>query len=173
LYNLPFLSEPTVCASFSQATLNGKKVVLSGEEPFKNIVLPLVKALQYKISIDQSLTRFVIPHPTLVLCACVVDAPMLLVEAPKKATDPILSPWVRVMRFQAKPDPTRGTHEYFGIDFVHIDAVEQYISSSLGPFATEFSRRATRLEEVWKNGGIVDTMDSVQWDQIQPRPQRG
>lgn len=169
LASLPFVQEPPRRASFSQATLNGKKVLLSGEEPYNNIILPLIKSIRYKVQLDNALLRSDKPTPTLVLCVCVLDTSMLLVEAPSKAAEPILTPFIRVLRLEAKPDQKRESHTFFGIDFVHADALEWFTSEKLLPFAQEFARRAISLEKVWKKGGTVTSIDDIQWDKIQPK----
>jgi hypothetical protein len=169
LDSLPFITEPPRCASFSQAVLNGAKVNLSGEEPYKNIILPLVKSLQFRVQLDRPFIRSDRPVPTLVLCICVLDAPMLLVEAPSKAGDPVMTPWIRVLRLEAKQGEKQTSHEFFGIDFIHIDALDWLITENLMPFAREFARRALSLHQVWKTGGIVKTMDNIQWDTIRPK----
>jgi len=169
LDTLPFILEPPRCASFSQAALNGNKVTLSGDEPYKNIVLPLVKCLEYKVELDKAFIHSERPVPTLLLCICVLDAPMLLVEAPSTAGDPVLTPWLRVLRLEAKQGEDLGSHKFFGIDFVHSDALEWFISENVMPFAKEFARRAMSLKQVWKTGGIVTSMDDIQWDKIRPK----
>jgi hypothetical protein len=169
---LPFIEDAAVCASFSQATLNGKKVILSGEDPYKNIVLPLVKSNQYKVALDKAFVNSSSPSPTLVFCICVLDAPMLLVEAPNKAGDPILTPWIRVMRLEAKRSDKYDSHQFFGIDFVHIDGLDLYLKENLMPFAAEFAQRSRRLERIWTDGGIVQSMSEVKWDLIQPKTPR-
>lgn len=169
LAGLPFIQEPPRCASFSQAILNGKKVLLSGEEPYNNIILPLIKSIRYKFQLDSAMLDSDKPTPTLVLCLCVLDTSMLLVEAPSKAADPILTPWIRVLRLEAKRDQKHESHTYFGIDFVHGDALEWFTNEKLMPFAQEFARRAISLEKVWKKGGTVTSLDDIQWDKIQPK----
>lgn len=122
LDTLGFTTEPPRCAAFSKATPNAKKIELSGTEPFNGIVLPLVKALQYRLEIDRVFFDSASPLPTLSLCLCVLDAPMLLVESPTQAGDPILTPWVRIVRLQANQDSSRTSHHFYAIDVVHIDA---------------------------------------------------
>ncbi|MEA2205165.1 MAG: hypothetical protein QOE77_1941 [Blastocatellia bacterium] len=169
LTSLPFVQEPPRCASFSQATLNGKKVLLSGEEPYNNIVIPLIKSLRYKLQLDRAFLQSDKPTPTLVLCLCILDTSMLLVEAPSKAAEPILTPWIRLLRLEAQRDQKNESHTFFGIDFLHADALEWFASEKLMPFAQEFARRAISLERVWKHGGIVTSLDDIQWDKIQPK----
>jgi hypothetical protein len=171
LKSLPFLKEPPLCASFSRATISGKKVDLSGDELFRGIILPLVKSLQFKVQLDNGLLRLARPAPTLVLCIGVLDAPLLVVESPNKAGDPVLTPWVRVLRLQANQDLRKGSHDYYGIDVIHIGALESFLTDQLGPFAEEFARRAVALGSVWKKGGVVSNLDDFKWNEIKPRPE--
>lgn len=75
LQSFPFIEEPPRCAAFSKATLSGNKVDLSGDEPFNKIVLPLIKALQYKYQLDSEFRNVGQAIPTLLLCIGVLDAP--------------------------------------------------------------------------------------------------
>lgn len=160
---------PAVCASFSKAIPNGKKVELSGADAFNTIVLPLVRALQHAVSQAPPPLPTALLYPTLTLCVAVLDAPMLVVESPEKANDPSLSPWVRVVRHESTSG-ARPASRFYAIDFVHSDYVSAFLAHHLLPFANEFAARATRLEDVLRYGGDVSSLENWTWDQIKPRP---
>lgn len=169
LETLPFVQDPSRCASFSKATPSGKRVELSGDEPFNKIVLPLIKALQYNATLHNPQGE---PYyPTLLLCVCVLEAPMLLVESPSTAGDPILTPWVRILRLQAIADPKTRSHRFYGIDIIHIDALDWFLATHLTPFAEEFGKRAIALENIWKNDGIVSDLNNIKWNEIAAKPE--
>ena len=144
---------------------------MSGDEPFNKIVLPLVKALQFKQDMDHKFRRLVRSLPTLALCIAVLDAPMLLVESPSKAGDPVLTPWVRVQRMQANHDrdSTPRSHEVYAIDFVHLDTLDDFLNNHVSPFADEFARRSVALGSIWRHGGIVRDLNNFKWDEITPK----
>jgi hypothetical protein len=167
----PFIdSGPPRCAAFTQATLSGKKINLSGSDPFNNIVLPLVKATKHitkLYKIEHNAQRL---FPTLSLCISVLDAPMVLVESPDKTSDPVLTPWVRVVRLEANPDQKRFLpYHFYVIDVVHIDYFDEVIYKQLMPFAEEFSKRAIALGSILSKGGVVENLDDWTWDQIKKK----
>jgi len=169
LDQLPFVNSVPRCASFSKALPSGKRVELSGADPFNGIVLPLVKALEYA-------NKMYKPHgnvrvdPTLLLCMCVLDAPMVLVESPTKASDPVLTPWVRITRIQASLEPHRNPYKFHAIDMIHIDSLESIMVNHVTPFTEEFTNRALRLGAIWKSGGVVESLAGWEWDQIKVKP---
>jgi hypothetical protein len=171
LNKLPFVEHgPATCSAFSRATLSGKKVDLSGEELFKGVVLPLVKAFDHARSMNVAGSRDEQLFPKLILSMTVVEAPMLLVESPSRASDPILTPWVRIARLEsiAKPEGWE-RFRYYGIDVVHIDFLDEYLSKHLLPFAEEFSRRAVKMAPVLFKGGVVQDLDKWDWEEIRPK----
>jgi len=110
----------TVCATFAKALIEGNGVKLSGDDSFKTIVVPLCKALSYSKKVStkgQGRT----PRPSFILCACVVDAPMLLVDDLKNPKEPIFTPWIRLVRQEAnkKIGPMENPYENYYVDVVH------------------------------------------------------
>lgn len=79
LADTPFGKEPPVCSAFTQAIAKGKKVQMSGTDPFNSIILPLVKAIDHTISLYSAIssTQKVRLYPTLIMNICVLDAPMI------------------------------------------------------------------------------------------------
>ena len=95
---------------------------------------------------------------------------MILVDSPEKASDPILCPWVRVVRQEANADPRSWTRlRYYAVDAVHIDFFEDFLHKYLLPFADTFSDRVKRLEEILFEDGVVDSLDKWEWNQIRPK----
>jgi hypothetical protein len=173
LHELPFIQDAPRCAAFSKAIPSGPKIQLSGDELFKGIVLPLVKALQYRMEIDSVYFDSERPLPTLTLCICVLDAPMLLVKSPLQSNNPILTPWVRILRLQANRDYSQLSHQFYGIDFIHADALDTFVTERLNPFAEEFAKRAIAIGNIWKTGGYVSNLDNIRWNEIVPRAKLG
>ena len=168
---LPFVrSGPPHCCAFSKAEPSGNKVRLSGSDPFKNLILPLIKASVHATDLyrtDQRPSRL---FPALVLCVSVLDSPMILVESPSKSADPMLIPWARVSRQEAIRDRQNWLrYRFYAIDAVHIDFFHKYISEKLLPFAREFAQRALRMEGILFNGGIVANLDNWTWEDIKPK----
>jgi hypothetical protein len=168
---LPFVeSGPPVCAAFSRATLSGKKVEFSGTEPFNGVILPLVKALDHTFQLYKPLERPNRLFPKLVLCLAVLDAPMILVESPERSSDPVLSPWVRIVRQEARPhSERRGPSRFYGVDAIHVDYFDEVLHKHLMPAAEEFASRAVQLAEVLFQGGEVPSLDGWNWGQVQKK----
>jgi hypothetical protein len=172
LDKLPFVAAgPPVCASFSKAIPSGKRVELSGTDPFSTIVLPLVKALRHTVGLSRAPQANDSIFPTLNLCLAVLDAPMIVVEAPDQAHEPVLRPWVRVVRHESTADSTPSARSrFYAIDMVHADFLSTFVSEHLLPFAEEFASRTATAENVLRYGGEVPNLDKWTWDEIKPRP---
>lgn len=162
---------PPKCAAFSKAVPKGKKVELFGSDPFNSVILPLVKALRhasciYKLHEQKPKQIF----PVLILCLSVMDAPMVLVESPRAASEPVLSPWVRVVRQEANPkDRDYLPFRYYAVDVLHVDSLDAVLVKHILPFAQEFDSRACQLGEVLFHGGQVAALDNWTWDQIEKK----
>lgn len=172
LDKLPFVEPgPPKCASFTKATPKGDKVNLSGSDPFNSLILPLVKALNFASQQYKARQKPERLFPTLILCLSVLDAPMILVESPELASDPILTPWVRIVRQEANPDPLSWTPSHFYvIDAIHIDFFDEVVFKHLLPFAEEFRNRVVQVKDILFQGGIVSNLDDWEWDQIRVKP---
>jgi hypothetical protein len=165
---LPFIADyPPRCSAFSRATLDGKKAELSGNELFNSIVLPLVKAFDHRRTLRRVPPQPKCLFPELLIMIGVLDAPIILVESPHAASNPILTPWIRVMRQETDAD-VNSWHAYrhYGIEMVHIDYLDTFINQHLKPFADEFGRRCIQMANVLMDGGEVDNVDDWTWDQI-------
>jgi hypothetical protein len=174
LDSLPFVADgPPLCASFSKATPSGKKAELSGTEPFNTIILPLVRALRYAVAQARSPQQDAAIFPTLTMCIAVLDAPMLVVESPQKAEDPVLRPWVRVVRHESSSDRTGSSRSrFYAIDFVHADYLANFLAGHLLPFSEQFATLAARGEDVLRYGGQVPNLEHWSPEAVVPRQRR-
>lgn len=168
---LPFVqSGPPRCCAFSKAQPSGDKVRLSGSEPFNKLILPLIKASDHAADLYRSDPRPSRLFPALIVCVSVLDSPMMLVENPSKASDPMLMPWARVSRQEANRDrQNRLRYHFYAIDAVHIEFLDKYVSEKLLPFAREFGHRAVQMEEILFKGGTVANLDNWTWEEIKPK----
>jgi len=160
---------PPRCSAFSKAVPSGKRVELSGTDPFNSIVLPLVKAIDHAFQLQKVDSRPARLFPILLLCITVLDAPIVLVESPELASEPVLAPWVRIVRQEASQGTQRlEPYRYYAIDAVHIDFFDEFINNHLMPFAEEYGRRAIAFEDILMNGGEVPNISNWQWNDIKP-----
>jgi len=98
---------------------------------------------------------------------------MMLVENPQKASDPMLTPWVRVVRQEANADnKSWEKFKFYVIDAVHVDYFDDFVNRHLLPLAIEFKQRSIQLADILFNGGEVPNLDDWDWHQIQKRSQK-
>jgi hypothetical protein len=171
LDQLPFVKPgPPKCAAFSKAIVSGKKVELSGSDPFNSLVLPLVKAQVHAAQQFKAPEKPIWIFPTLMLSISVLDAPMLLVTDPEQAGDPLMTPWVRIIRQEANPNPqSRRGYSYYSFDAVHIGFFEDYLTKHVLPYAEDFGKRAIEKAGVLFNGGEVPNLTAWEWHEVKER----
>jgi hypothetical protein len=167
----PFVNPgPSRCATFSKAIPNKNRIALYGEEPFNKIVLPLSKAHDHAYQYYKLPGKQSILFPTMLICLCVMDASMILVEGPEKPDDPLLVPWVRIVRHEAVEDSrNQRAYKFYSIDVVHVDYFDEFQNENLLPFANEFKQHAIEAEGILFIGGEVENLNSWDWRQIRTR----
>jgi hypothetical protein len=149
----------------SRATVSGDKVSLSGDESFRDLVLPLVKSLRHALEIFKPVSGT--PRPKMLLCVAVLDAPMLLVEDPLRPEDPVLCPWVRVVRREPNPNKdSRIRSRFYAIDVVHAGFLSSFVADHVLPFGEVFAERIRARPWLLAKGGIVEDLGNWSWDQI-------
>jgi hypothetical protein len=160
LTDQPVIVTPTVVSSISKATPKGKRVELSGDEPYNSLLLPLTKALQVYCA------RFSGPRNSgqwhdvrLPIALVVADAPMILVGKLGQSAHPSPTSWVRaIVRRAVVPDPQsrwRNPQVFDVVDIVHRAFLEQYLDDYALPFAREFAKRFTMYHEAALSGGAA------------------
>jgi hypothetical protein len=172
VHKLPFVDPgPPRCATFAKANPSGRKVELTGADPFNGLILPLSKALDHAVQSRGVETGAPHAFPTLMLLVSVLDAPMLLVEEPEKATEPVLCPWVRIFREEARATMHPWDHpwdrsHYYTIDAVHSGFFETFLRQHLLPFAQEFADRCVKFGDILLRGGELASMEKWKWDDV-------
>lgn len=80
------------------------------------------------------------------LAVAVIDAPMIAVNVTNSGQSLVYEPWLRVVRNQAVPaEDWFDRSHYYGIDVVHKDFFETYISDHVVPFAERVSKKALKI----------------------------
>lgn len=134
-----FVAKAAYCTAFAKGYRKGKRLGLSGDEPFNNLVLPLGKALDYyeRTRKPPSETmRNYIGHLTVGLG--VLDAPMVGIRVLGENNEAVLLPWVRVVRHETTKE-RHARDKRFAIDIVHKDFLRTYLEKHLFPAAERFS----------------------------------
>jgi hypothetical protein len=145
--NDPFISSGVPCSmTFSKCTRTGGKVELSGEDSFRNLVLPLMKALHHFEKSEAPAKTHQYHDCHLALAVAVIDAPMIATNVANDGTTSlVLTPWIRVVRHEAKDnDDYFKRYESYAIDVVHKDFFESFVSDHALPFAERFSEVAIK-----------------------------
>lgn len=169
LADLPFVSPgPPRCSAFAKAVLQGEKANVSGADPFRALILPLIKATDYAASLYGAGDRPKQLFPTLILGLGVLDAPMMVVSSPSQVSRPVLTPWARVSRQEAHRERRRVKNVHYVVDVVHIGFLDEFVSDHFLPFVEAFSNRAREQSPVLFNGGVVADLGSWHWDEIRP-----
>lgn len=168
LDQLPFLDPgPPICAVFSSAQRKGKDLRLSGSVPFNKTIMPLVNALDHSMGTFKTRPNQATLYPTLLVPVAVVDLPLVLVEEPSRSGDPILTPWVRVIRQEApKPNDPSRSFRYYGIDIVHSGFLATFVETHLLPFAEEFARRVVKHEAALRGSTTVRDLEAWSLEEL-------
>jgi hypothetical protein len=170
--DVPGVALPPVIAALSRAIPKGKHVSLSGKEPFNSLVLPLVKAVRHEITAQRVPRKGAESlYPNLVIPLAVIDAPMLLVETPPTARDPVLVPWVRLVRHERIKE-TSGLFNsaFYALEAVHASYFHAYVEQYLNPIAQLFSERVHRQAKILRDDGEAPQLFGWSWDQVRPAP---
>ena len=175
----PFAANgPELAFSFSKAVRKGKQIELSGSEPFRDIVLPLTKAMRHFQTTASPPNRWGYFHCSLVLGIAVLDAPMVGVRVWDELSDLTLLPWLRVVRHETEraAHPLRGGR-LVAVDMVHKDFLRAYLQDHVLPFAEEFCRLAVKHHECLATGQAFARGMERNWlegveERLEPRKMR-
>lgn len=170
LEELAFINPgPSRSTGFSKIIRKGKGFELSGEGPFKNIILPLARALDHTRELYRPTGDPTSIYPKLSLCICVLEAPMILVEEPEKLNDPCLVPWIRVVRQEAQPRvKSHGvSFRFYVVDFIHVEYFDTMIKDHVLPFFDGFAGRIVQKGSVLSLGSAtVRDLANWQWQEV-------
>ncbi len=184
----PFVAAPpSVALSLSKAARQGKDIRLSGEDPYKSLVLPLTKALGgYAARVQPPKTAWY--HDLHIpIALAVIDGPMVQASVTADGVDYALTPWVRVYRHDVDPaaDHFHDRTKLYAIDCVHVAWLTQYLEDHLEPFASEFATAALAHHQELASGrafasgfgrdsdsGLPERLRPASIEQRVKRPQR-
>lgn len=152
--DLPFVGKgPTQASSFTKVTTSGKRVDLTGDYPYKQVLLPLASAQDHFVQIRKgsgSTRDFVFPG--IVLCLAIMDAPMIVARG--TPDDPLLEneEWVRIVRQEAaRGDRGWDAPRYYVVDAVHRRFLHSYVEDHLLPFSNQLAARMTEKPGLTKS----------------------
>ena len=170
----PFISnEPEYCASFAKCERSGSSLRLSGEDVYRNIVLPISKAVHHFEVAETPVSTALWFDCHLTLGIALVDAPMVGVSIHKQSHKLESLPWVRLMRHETGeiPDWSHSSN-MFAIDVIHKDYFVSYLKEHLLPFAAEFSKMVLKHQNILVSGkAFVSGMGRDSWNNLEQRIQ--
>lgn len=152
LQNHPFAKLEEHCMSFTRCARNSKLVV-RGDEPFNEIVLPLIKAMNHLREHQKPPATALYFDFHIVFAISVLDAPMLAVRVGDKDNELFLTPWVRVLRHNTvDAEYAHDRKRLHGIDIVHKDFFRTYLINHLLPYARTLASKAEKHDRVLASG---------------------
>ncbi|HET7700009.1 MAG TPA: hypothetical protein VFM06_03970 [Candidatus Limnocylindria bacterium] len=142
----PFLAAaPRYSPIFSRLQRKESKLEVGGDDAFRGVILPLVKALDHFKKEATPIPTFRYFDLRVAFAVCVIEGPMVLVDADASPGSLERASWVRVVRQEARPDRhPRSRTDVYVIDCVHSEFLDTYVSVHMAPFAEEFAKRALR-----------------------------
>lgn len=160
---------PALCSSFSKAERKGKKLMLTGTQPYKNIVLPLISATEYAWRYYQPPSGQEKLFPVMLLGICVLDAPLVTVDVSSDEEEIKLHPWVRIRRQEARPSSSNSNSlRFYGVDVIHKDFLSIFVSDYLLPFAETVQNRIRQKSRFLEVGtGRVPKLNGWNWKEVQ------
>ncbi|MBW3569560.1 MAG: hypothetical protein KY467_00515 [Gemmatimonadetes bacterium] len=171
LEDLEWFSTATpVVTSFAVAHPKGKSPVeLSGTEAYNGAVLPLCKALDFARSRAPDGDRKSFIYPTVHIPVLVLDAPMLLVEDPSHADDPLLVPRLRILRHEASAENKAWARDrIYQIEVVHLAHLDRFIEE-VTSLKDRLWAAVLEKEPILRSGGGI-VPDLANWSASDVRP---
>lgn len=157
LQNHSFLSDCNHASTFTRCERKGggSGLRLSGDEPYNQIVLPLVKSATYLSGRNKPANEAEDFSCSIVICLGILNAPMVGVRVTEHSHALTMLPWVRVVRHHQEKSSTQPKKKMIAIDILHKDFFHTYMNSHLLPFAEDFSRSCGENEITLVTGHLV------------------
>jgi len=167
LHDLPFAITPPVAVSMSRVYRKGKSLELSGEESFRGLALPVLKALSYYLQEVTPRSPQLYQDIRTVVPLVVLRAPIVAVKMVNGGPALESVPWVRLIH----NEPGRGSaldsigrYAFSGnkaFDVVHVDYLSQYVGHSFKA-ACEVIKRARIFGASMMTGAATFAFDTAE-----------
>jgi hypothetical protein len=167
-----FITEPPFASSLARATAKGKKVELSGEEIYRAITMPLVKAASAvrKYWTTPRNNSEELWQLRMLFPIAVVDSPLVFVGRPASEPEIRAVNWARLgVRdlMTGRRDPWKQLGVQI-VDVVHRDFLETYLDRYLLPFAAQIRERACGIHDQFLSQQV--TIEGLDWDELPEEP---
>jgi hypothetical protein len=162
---------PPLVSTFAKADVKSDRAVLSGEDVYSGILMPLIGAMNQASAFVVGWHSGGKKYPALTLGLCVLDAPMLVADARKRPHDLALTPWVRISRQEIITDahPSERKVRFYAFDIVHLGFVPKFLDDHLLPFAWEYAERVKQMQDVIAQGGGTVTSKDWRWSDVKAK----
>jgi hypothetical protein len=152
LKDFPFIGNgPPVCSSLARAERAGQRIDLSGDQPYKQIILPLISALHHVDEFHKKMGTASQARINSAHCIGLLDAPMLIAEGDPDSPSLTLCPWVRVVRQEAVQEKSM-SYMHYVVDFVNRYFLSTFIDAHVLPFSKQFANRVVKLDNLLHAG---------------------
>lgn len=156
LYELPFFNKPDHYAvSISKIARRGKSIELTGEEAYRSLTLPLLKAAHHYKQLREPTLRDTYGRVEFLICLAVVRAPMLGSALKNGKPDLTPIPWARSWRVEPRPPSENmsfvSSHAIRYMDVVHESYLPDYLSMLVHDFQI-VNQRLKTIEPVLIEG---------------------
>jgi hypothetical protein len=157
-----FDGPPLQAVSLAKATRRGGqggRLEISGEDTYRGLTLPLLKAVDYLKERTAPAADANAFFPRLIVSLAVVRAPLIGAYLHNERTVMMATPWVRISRVEPSADDSRRSNvRYF--DIVSSDHFAKYLNALVSD-SMEASKRMRAHEEVLRSGvGLMRRGDS-------------
>ncbi|MCW7490952.1 hypothetical protein [Leptospira meyeri] len=158
LDNEEFINNIPTSLTFSKSSRSGKGIVLSGNEAYQNIVLPLISAYSYFESKTKPSSNAVAFNCHLTFLIAVIDAPLIGVSYNGNNQNLTLLPWIRLIRNESSENGLKS----YPIDIIHKDFFKTYLNDSIIEYAKLFGKKIKENQELLYEGeGFSQTISQA------------
>jgi len=168
LGDLPFVSSgPPVCRTYARPERKGEALDLSGSFLHKDVVMPLVSAVDHRSHMYVAKGGGPPYNLQLTLLLGVLEAPMVLASGPEDSVRLSMAPWVRLVRHEASQHDFGVSASYYVVDFVHVDFLTRFVSGQLFPFLEDVVRRIEEGKSlILRGNGDVPSLEGWTWHDL-------
>ena len=172
IWDLDFAKHPITAISMTRVQRKGHSLELSGEDAFRGLALPLLKAVDYFVQESEPDRHRLYQDLRMVVPLVVLRAPIVAVRMKQEKAVMEAVPWVRVLRTEPGSDSRFQLSHSKSFDVVHVDHLKSYISMVLDA-ATEFSVRVRDFAMQLLTGEALWGFETEEGDEaVEPLPFR-
>lgn len=131
VYDLPLSQHDLTANALTKGYRKGKAFELSGEEAFRGLALPILKAASYYLEQVEPHERHLFFDVRTIIPLAVVDAPLMAVHMIEGKPTIEAAPWIRMVRHEPGEQTGHFSHQESSrsFDIVHADFLSEYVEN--------------------------------------------